>query len=108
MTPSFDTSRQVRGATLALVGGLADADLTPQSAEFASPGKWHLAHTSWFFEQFVLAPHGRGYRRFDDSFGYLFNSYYNAVGPRHERPRRGMLTRPSLPQVLAYRSHVDH
>jgi ergothioneine biosynthesis protein EgtB len=108
MTPSIDAYRHVRAATLRLVDGLADADLTPQSAEFASPGKWHLAHTTWFFEQFVLAAHGTGYRRFDERFGYLFNSYYNAVGPRHERPRRGLLTRPALGDVLAWRAHVDH
>ena len=108
MTPSIDAYRHVRDATLRLVGGLGDADLTPQSAEFASPGKWHLAHTTWFFEQFVLAAHGQGYRRFDERFGFLFNSYYNAVGARHERPRRGLLTRPTLDEVLAYRVHVDH
>jgi len=107
MTPSIDAYRQVRAATLHLVDGLDDADLTPQSAEFASPGKWHLAHTTWFFEQFVLAAFGTGYRRFDERFGFLFNSYYNAVGARHERPRRGLLTRPSLGQVRAYREHVD-
>jgi ergothioneine biosynthesis protein EgtB len=107
MTPSIDAYRHVREATLRLVDGLGDADLTPQSAEFASPGKWHLAHTTWFFEQFVLAAHGAGYRRFDERFGFLFNSYYNAVGARHERPRRGLLTRPTLAQVLAYRAHVD-
>jgi ergothioneine biosynthesis protein EgtB len=107
MTPSIDAYRHVRDATLRLVHGLGDADLTPQSAEFASPGKWHLAHTTWFFEQFVLAAHGTGYRRFDERFGFLFNSYYNAVGARHERPRRGLLTRPTLEQVLAYRAHVD-
>jgi len=108
MTPSIDAYRHVRAATLRLVDGLGDADLTPQSAEFASPGKWHLAHTTWFFEQFVLAAHGTGYRRFDERFGFLFNSYYNAVGARHERPRRGLLTRPTLAEVLAYRAHVDH
>jgi ergothioneine biosynthesis protein EgtB len=107
MTPSIDAYRHVRDATLRLVQGLGDADLTPQSADFASPGKWHLAHTTWFFEQFVLAAHGTGYRRFDERFGFLFNSYYNAVGARHERPRRGLLTRPTLEQVLAYRAHVD-
>ena len=108
MTPSIDAYRQLREATLRLVDGLGDADLTPQSAEFASPGKWHLAHTTWFFEQFVLAAFGKGYRRFDERFGFLFNSYYNAVGARHERPRRGLLTRPTLADVLAYRAHVDH
>ena len=108
MTPSIDAYRQVREATLRLVDGLGDADLTPQSAEFASPGKWHLAHTTWFFEQFVLAAFGKSYRRFDERFGFLFNSYYNAVGARHERPRRGLLTRPALADVLAYRAHVDH
>jgi len=107
MTPSIDAYRHVRAATLRLVDGLGDADLTPQSAEFASPGKWHLAHTTWFFEEFVLAAHGTGYRRFDERFGYLFNSYYNAVGARHERPRRGLLTRPTLDEVLAFREHVD-
>ena len=108
MTPSIDAYRHVRAATLRLVDGLGDADLTPQSAEFASPGKWHLAHTTWFFEQFVLAAHGTGYRRFDERFGFLFNSYYNVVGARHERPRRGLLTRPTLAEVQAYRAHVDH
>lgn len=108
MTPSIDAYRRVREATLRLADGLGDADLTPQSADFASPGKWHLAHTTWFFEQFVLAAHGTGYRRYDERFGFLFNSYYNAVGARHERPRRGLLTRPTLAEVLAWREHVDH
>ncbi len=108
MTPSIDAYRQLREATLRLVDGLGDADLTPQSADFASPAKWHLAHTTWFFEQFVLGEFGKGYRRFDERFAFLFNSYYNAVGARHERPRRGLLTRPTLAEVLAYRAHVDH
>jgi ergothioneine biosynthesis protein EgtB len=74
----------------------------------ASPAKWHLAHTTWFFETFVLKAHVAGYREFDSAYGYLFNSYYNALGARHPRPERGMLSRPSLQEVRAYREHVDH
>jgi ergothioneine biosynthesis protein EgtB len=73
----------------------------------ASPTKWHRAHTTWFFEQFLLTPHLPGYRSFDEQFAFLFNSYYVAAGPRHARPRRGMLTRPELGRVAAYRSYVD-
>jgi ergothioneine biosynthesis protein EgtB len=73
----------------------------------ASPVKWHLGHTTWFFETFVLQPHVPGYRVFDAAYGYLFNSYYNAIGERHPRPERGMLSRPSLEEVLAYRRRVD-
>ncbi len=106
--PQFsDRYRHVRHATLQSVEGLSDADLTVQSADFASPGKWHLAHTTWFFEQFVLAPHEPAYRVFDAHFTFLFNSYYDAVGARHQRSQRGLLTRPTLDVVLAYRRHVD-
>jgi len=105
--PLLDAYLHLRKATPSLVSGLSDADLTPQSADFASPGKWHLAHTTWFFEQFVLVPNLAGYRKFEEHFAFLFNSYYNAVGARHERPRRGLLTRPSLQEVLLYRAHVD-
>ena len=93
--------------TLALTAPLSAEDLCVQSMPDASPGKWHLAHTSWFFETVVLQPHVGGYRVFDPVFGYLFNSYYEALGARHPRPERGLLTRPSLNEVMAYREHVD-
>ena len=96
-----------RRLTLALAAPLSDADAAIQPFPDASPAKWHLAHTTWFFETFVLRDHVSGYRPFDERFAYLFNSYYEGEGPRHARPRRGMLSRPSLDEVRAYRAHVD-
>ena len=99
--------RRVRGHTEALAAGLTAEDQCAQSMPDASPAKWHRAHTTWFFEQFVLEPFLPHYRAFDAQFRYLFNSYYEAVGPRHPRPARGLLTRPAASDVAAYRAHVD-
>ena len=96
-----------RALSAALTDGLSDADATAQSMLDASPAKWHLAHTTWFLETFVLLPHVPGYRVFDARFGYLFNSYYEAAGPRVDRARRGLLTRPSLARIRDWRQHVD-
>ena len=98
---------EVRGHSEALAAPLSAEDQCVQSMPDASPAKWHLAHTSWFFEAVVLRPHAPGYRVYDERFFYLFNSYYEALGPRHPRTQRGLLTRPSAAEVLAYRHHVD-
>ena len=97
----------VRAHSMALAAALSAEDQCVQSMQDASPTKWHLAHASWFFETVVLQPHVMHYRAFDEQYFYLFNSYYEALGPRHPRPMRGLLTRPSLGQVMAYRAHVD-
>ena len=98
---------RVRAQTERLAAPLSAEDCCVQSMPDASPTKWHLAHTSWFFETFVLERALPGYRVFHPEFRVLFNSYYNAVGDQHPRPQRGLLTRPSLDEVLAYRAHVD-
>ena len=99
--------REVRAATIALTAPLSAEDCQLQSMPDASPAKWHLAHTTWFFETFVLLPHLRGYRPFHPAYAVLFNSYYVRVGDRHARAERGMLSRPSLEEVHSYRRHVD-
>ncbi|MFC3214028.1 ergothioneine biosynthesis protein EgtB [Novosphingobium panipatense] len=107
VTLTEERYRSIRELSEQLVAPLSDADATLQSMPDASPAKWHLAHTTWFFETFVLRDNCPGYRLFNESWPFLFNSYYEAEGPRHARPMRGMLSRPSLKDVLAYRRHVD-
>ena len=102
-----DRLARTRSLTVDLVGTLSDADATIQPHADASPAKWHLAHTTWFFETFVLRDHVPGHQPFDPRFAFLFNSYYEAEGARHARDRRGMLARPSLEEVLAWRVATD-
>ncbi len=102
-----DHYARVRRQTAVLIENLSEEDCLVQSMPDASPIKWHLAHTSWFFETFVLPAIDNDYSVFDSAYGYMFNSYYNTVGSMHPRPARGLLTRPSLKTVVAYRTHVD-
>jgi len=98
---------RIRAGTAALAQGLSAEDCAAQSMADASPVKWHMAHTSWFFETFVLEIHAAGHPPFHPQFRYLFNSYYNALGEQFARPQRGLLTRPGLEEILRYRVHVD-
>src|SRR4051812_26478245 len=102
----IDAFRRVRQETERRTAPLSAEDQTVQSMPDASPTKWHRAHTSWFFEEFLLEPAG-GYAVFDPTFRFLFNSYYEAVGPRQPRPQRGLVTRPSVAEVGRFRRHVD-
>jgi ergothioneine biosynthesis protein EgtB len=95
-----------RALTQALVAPLSDADATIQSMDDASPAKWHLAHTTWFWEALLLRDHLAGYRLWREDWPFLFNSYYEAEGERHARARRGMLSRPSLAEIIDWRAHV--
>ncbi len=105
--PLADRLRAARALTLELAAPLSDADACLQPFPDTSPAKWHLAHTNWFFETFVLRDHVADYRLFDDRFGFLFNSYYEGEGERHPRAKRGMLSRPSLDEVRDWRDQVD-
>ncbi len=97
----------VRATTERLAAPLSAEDQTVQSMPDVSPTKWHRAHVTWFFETFVLAPHLRGYRPYNDAFAYIFNSYYEALGDRHPRPERGLISRPGIAEVACYREFVD-
>lgn len=97
----------VRAQTTALCQHLEPEDYVVQSMPDVSPTKWHLAHTTWFFEQFILQPFAKGYQCFNDSYHYLFNSYYYSVGSMHRRPDRGLLTRPLVREIMQYREYVD-
>ncbi|HEX5365758.1 MAG TPA: ergothioneine biosynthesis protein EgtB [Acidimicrobiales bacterium] len=99
--------RDVRAFTEVLAAPLSPEDQTVQTMPDVSPTKWHRAHTTWFFETFVLGPHAPAHRPVEPAYGFLFNSYYEAVGPRHARPQRGFLTRPGVAEISAYRSAVD-
>jgi len=105
--PTASRFLEVRDLTEALAEPLSAEDQTVQSMEDASPTKWHRAHTTWFFEEFVLGAHASGYRPYHEQYRYLFNSYYDAVGARHPRPQRGLITRPGTYEIGEYRRHVD-
>ena len=103
----LDTLLAVRSRSEALIEPLEPEDLMLQGMADASPPKWHLGHTNWFFDTFVLQPHAAGHRACDPLWSYQFNSYYEAVGARHPRPQRGLLSRPAIADVLAWRHRVD-
>jgi len=105
--PSLADFQKVRERTLELCQNLEPEDTVVQPMEDVSPAKWHLAHTSWFFERFILLPEVEGYQEFDPVFNFLFNSYYNSQGNRVDRGRRGYQTRPALQRIFDYRKHVD-
>src|SRR5262245_24156961 len=103
----LEAFRAIRAETERRAASLSPEDQVIQSMPDASPAKWHRAHTTWFFEQFLLLPHAAGYGVFDERFAYLFNSYYVSAGPRHARPKRGLITRPAADEVTRFRTRVD-
>ncbi len=107
MTSLAETFQGVRSATVRLCATLSPEDTVVQSMPDTSPTKWHLAHITWFFERFVLEEFAPDYLRYDDDFHFLFNSYYFTVGQMHARPQRGLLSRPTYVEVIAYREYVD-
>src|SRR5579863_6657423 len=98
---------EIRELSLRITGNLSAEDQMLQSMPDASPVKWHLAHTTWFFETFILEPHGKGYKPLDPRYKFAFNSYYKQLGAHPYRGARGLMSRPSLEEVRAYRTHVD-
>jgi ergothioneine biosynthesis protein EgtB len=104
--PLVQRVEQIRELTQSLLIHLSEEDQCVQSMPDASPSKWHLGHTTWFWEAVILLPHCPGYKPFNAHFNYIFNSYYESMGPRQPRPQRGLLTRPALEEVMAYRAHV--
>jgi ergothioneine biosynthesis protein EgtB len=106
-TPLVNQYSRTRLATQALVAPLSAEDMVVQTMPDVSPSKWHLAHSTWFWETFLLKVMLSGYREFNSQYNYLFNSYYEQIGARHARPERGALTRPSLGDIMSYRAHVD-
>ncbi len=97
----------VRGVTMKLIQPLEAEDFIIQSHEDVSPAKWHIAHTTWFFERMILKEYKSGYQEFNPAFDFLFNSYYNSIGPYQPRHQRGVLSRPTVDEVIAYRRYVD-
>ena len=106
-SPLHKQFEQVHHTSLQLTQPFSAEDLMLQPMPDASPGKWHLAHTTWFFETFILNEHVRGYKPFDPRYRQLFNSYYKQLGSHPYRGSRGLMSRPSLEEVHAYRAHVD-
>ena len=107
MNENANQYKHIRQYTLQLCEPLEIEDFTPQSVAFASPPKWHIAHTTWFFEEMILKQYVKDYKVFDEGYSFLFNSYYNTIGKRIERHQRGLITRPSVDEIYKYRSYVD-